>query len=112
MQKVTDQLESLLRDEKKLCYLFPDSLLENYIKVIKNTVDKSFYETLDWDHEALYLGKKKQLLVYKLRSSLEVYLSKYRLPTQYKGCFANVLNASKESHKLIIERNLAISEDK
>ena len=40
---------------------------------------------LDYEYESLFMGKPKQLLIFKIKvPSLLIYLEKYRLPNEYK----------------------------
>ena len=43
-----------------------------------------FDNTLYYEYESLYMNKEKQLLVYKSTSSMITFVSKYRLPDDYK----------------------------
>lgn len=49
---------------------------------------EEFKMLLDYEHEGMFLGKAKQLIVYKKRASVATYLSKYRPPTEYKNMLA------------------------
>ena len=65
---------------------------------------------LEWNHEAMYLGKKKQLLIYKKNSSLGYYLSKYRIPHEYKDAKEKMVQILKDRELMVIERNRVISQ--
>ena len=46
---------------------------------------KQDYEGLEFDYNSLYLGNQKQLLIYRKCRGLDLYLSKYRLPLDFRN---------------------------
>ncbi len=77
---------------------------------MKNLIDSElFKDSLDYEHEGMFLDKPKQLIVFKKRASVSIYLSKYRPTAEYKKIFEEVTKVSQQYQKLIIERNMQIS---
>ena len=55
------------------------------------------------------MKKEKQLLVYKNTSAMVTFLSKYRLPDEYKKMLSNLSTPIKEYESCIVKRNILIS---
>ena len=103
-------MEELVEDNTKSCYLFPNSLEEGLRQAIIKVVEEEFEESLYYEYESLYMNKEKQLLVYKNTSSMITFLSKYRLPEEFKKMMTNISPSIKEYEKFLVKRNTAISE--
>lgn len=65
---------------------------------------------LDYEHEGLFLGNAKQLVIFKKRASVASYLSKYRPTKKYQTLFAEAMELSREYQMLVAGRNIKISE--
>ena len=57
----------------------------------------------------MFLGNKKQLVIYKKCKELNEYLEKYRLPKPFEGSLKDVEGAAKSIFELKVKRNIAIS---
>jgi len=57
----------------------------------------------------MFLGNKKQLVVYKKCKEMIDYLEKYRLPKPFEGSLKDVETVAKSLFELKIQRNIAIS---
>ena len=102
-------MEELTEDNSKSCYLFPNTLEEELRQTIIRIVELEFEETLYYEYESLYMNKEKQLLVYKNTSSMITFLSKYRLPDEFKKMMSHLSPSIKEYEKFLVKRNTAIS---
>lgn len=57
----------------------------------------------------MFLGNKKQLLIYKKCREMDEYLEKYRLPKPYEPTLKELEIVAKQIFELKIQRNIAIS---
>lgn len=108
-------IDKLLDTKDKAFYMFrpetKEKLAHSLIAFINENAEK-YDGLIDYDYESLFLGNKKQLLVYKSVQSVKCFLRKYRLPGNYAKMKDNVNKIEDGIDKLVIERNIQISLDK
>lgn len=76
VNSINDQKEGDGNTQKKMENV---RLAEKVLMKCKELIDNC-YPMLSYDYSSLFMGNEKQLLVYRKCSSIERYLSKYRLP--------------------------------
>lgn len=69
------------------------------------------YPEWRWEYEHIFLGNRKQLIIYKNYRPLERYLQRYRMPTSYEQ-LKRALQADLEKlEELVMKRNELFSLD-
>jgi hypothetical protein len=103
-------IKRLREEPSKLSYQLPDSRTKEevdlIIEVVKEENQDNFF---GWEYEEMFLGNKKQLVIFKKCKELNEYLEKYRLPKNFEGSLKDVETVAKSMFELKIQRNIAIS---
>ena len=84
-------IKRLKEEPNKLSYQLPDNRPQEEVDLIIEVVgEENQDDSLDWEYEEMFLGNKKQLVVFKKCRELNEYLEKYRLPKNFEGSLKDV----------------------
>ncbi len=76
-------LDEFLEQKEKAAIRYPDKLHEKVVKIGIEVLEMHNSDEIDYQYAALYLGNKKQLLIFKKSTEFLHFLSCYRLPKDF-----------------------------